>query len=205
MYYRTEGVILKKRNFGEADRILTIFTSDYGKISALVKGIRRPRSKKAGHLELGNWCKIFVARGKTLDLLTEVEVKWPFGLADFTESKANQIYHLLELVDTLTAPHQKNLEVFKLLVHFLKQLHHRANFKMTSCYFKVKLLSSLGFFASQNIKNTKIKKVFEIFEREDPALTASLMGEKTYLTINKFLDTMIEDLAGTNIKTARFV
>lgn len=205
MYYRTEGLILKKRNFGEADRILTIFTSDYGKISALVKGIRRPRSKKAGHLELGSWCKIFVARGKNLDLLTEVEVKQPFGLTDFTENRANQIYHLLELVDTLTAPGQKNLEVFRLLVHFLKQLGDGVNFKMTSCYFKVKLLTILGFFTSLHIKDSKIKKVFEIFEHEDPALTASFMGEKTYLTINKFLDTMIEDLAGTSIKTARFL
>lgn len=205
MYYRTEGVILKKRNFGEADRILTIFTSDCGKINALVKGIRRPRSKKAGHLELGSWCKIFVARGKNLDLLTEVEVKQSFGLSDFTETRANQIYHLLELVDTLTAPGQKNLEVFRLLVHFLKQLGDGVNFKMTSCYFKVKLLSILGFFASFHIKNSRVKKVFEIFEQEEPSIATNHMAEKTYLTINKFLDTMIEDLAGTSIKTARFL
>ncbi len=66
MYFKTEGVIIAKKNFGEADRILTIFTRDHGKIGCIAKGVRRPRSKKAGHVELGNWCKFFIARGKIL-------------------------------------------------------------------------------------------------------------------------------------------
>ena len=95
MYFRTEGVILSHRNFGEADRILTIYTRDQGKVIALAKGVRRPKSRKAGHVELGNWSKIFVARGKNLDLLTEVELKRSFGIVDFSVQKANKIYHLL--------------------------------------------------------------------------------------------------------------
>ena len=80
MYLNTEAVVLSRRNFGEADRIITLFTRDHGKITVLAKGVRRPRSKKAGHLEIGSWCKIFVARGKNLDLLTEVEIKQAFGI-----------------------------------------------------------------------------------------------------------------------------
>ena len=74
MYLRTEGVILKRRNFGEADRILTIYTRDYGKVICLAKGVRRPRSKKAGHLELGSWCKIFAVHGKNLDQIGRAHV-----------------------------------------------------------------------------------------------------------------------------------
>src|SRR3990167_11066899 len=110
MYFRTEGVVLRRKNFGEADRIVTFYTRDYGKVTALAKGVRRPSSKKAGHIELGNWCKVFVARGKNLDLLTEVEAKYAFGIDEFTETKANRIYHILELVDALTPEHQKNLQ-----------------------------------------------------------------------------------------------
>src|SRR3990167_10533762 len=112
MYLRTEGVILSRRNYGEADRIVTFFTRDYGKITVLCKGVRRPRSKKAGHLELGNWCKIFVASGKNIDLLTEVELKRAFGIADFTEEKSNRIYHFLEIIESVSAENQKNIEVY---------------------------------------------------------------------------------------------
>src|SRR3989344_6728626 len=108
MYFRTEAIILKKRNFSESDRLLTIFTRDFGKLTVLAKGVRRPKSKKAGHVELGSWCKVFLARGKNLDILTEVEVKKAFGIADFSPTKTNKIYHLLELIELLTVPHQNN-------------------------------------------------------------------------------------------------
>ena len=108
MYFKTEGVILSRRNFGESDRILTIFTRDHGKLTALAKGVRRPKSRKGGHVEIGNWCKLFIARGKNIDLLTEVETKKAFGIADFTAAKANKIYHLLELVESLTEIKQKS-------------------------------------------------------------------------------------------------
>ncbi|MDP2632445.1 MAG: DNA repair protein RecO, partial [Candidatus Curtissbacteria bacterium] len=148
MYLRTEGVILKRRNFGEADRILTIYTKDSGKITALAKGVRRPRSKKAGHLEIGNWCKIFIVRGKSIDLLTEVEAKQSFGINDFSEKRANKIYHLLELVESLTAEHQRNPKVFILLVHFLNKVTTEDDFDLVSSVFKIKLLSTLGFFST---------------------------------------------------------
>src|SRR3990172_7987669 len=60
MYYRTEGVILFRRNFGEADRILTFYTRDLGKLYALATGVRRPKSRKGGHVEIGNCCKFFI-------------------------------------------------------------------------------------------------------------------------------------------------
>src|SRR3989344_5515459 len=132
MYFRTEGVILARRNFGEADRILTIYTKDYGKISAIAKGVKRPRSKKAGHVELGNWCKVFIARGKNLDILTEVELKKAFGIADFESKKANKIYHLLELVNTLTQREQKNSYVFRLLIEFLEGIEDGEDFQLIS-------------------------------------------------------------------------
>ena len=167
MYFRTEGVVLKKRNFGEADRILTLFTRDYGKVVAIGKGVRRPRSKKAGHLELGNWCKVFIARGKSLDIITEVELKRAFGIDEFREEKANKIYHLLELVDALTAEHQKNPQVFILLVQYLKKCSDEDDFNLVSSVFKIKLMSQLGFFSASAFKNSKTKRVLGFLENEE--------------------------------------
>lgn len=207
MYFKTEGVILARKNFGEADRILTIYTKDHGKISAIAKGVRRPRSKKAGHLELGNWCKVFVAKGKNIDLLTEVEVKRAFGIAEFAEKKANKIYHLLEIVDILTPHNQKNLRVFSLLVSFLKKTSKGEDFNLVSSAFKTKLLSTLGFFSSHNLKDSKAKNIFAILENDDfAALQGKInLTESSHLKLLAFLDSMIESIAGQKLKTARFL
>ncbi|MDD5191431.1 MAG: DNA repair protein RecO, partial [Dehalococcoidales bacterium] len=62
--YRTSGVIIRKTKLGEADRILTIYTPDLGKMDAVAKGVRRPKSKMAGHLELLTYSQINLARGR---------------------------------------------------------------------------------------------------------------------------------------------
>lgn len=207
MYFRTEGVILKRRNFGEADRILTIYTRDYGKITALAKGVRRPRSRKAGHVELGSWCKIFVARGKNLDLLTEVETKRAFGIDEFTEKKANKIYHMLELVESLTPEHQKNQQVFVLLVHFLKRITIEDNFDLISSVFKIKLLSNLGFFSTTQLADSQTKRVLQTIEEEDFDTVKNniRLSQESYLKLLMFLDSMVENLTQTKLTTARFL
>lgn len=207
MYFRTEGVVIRRRNFGEADRILTIYTRDYGKITALAKGARRPRSKKAGHVELGSWCKIFVARGKNLDLLTEVELKRAFGIADFSQEKANKIYHLLELVDALTAEHAKNPQVFILLVQFLKRCTSEENFNLVSAVFKIKLLSLLGFFSASSLKDSQTKDVIKVLEHEDfEAVKQKIrLSQGSNLKLLTFLDSMVENITQTKLKTSRFL
>jgi len=67
--YQTEAIIIKKVKLGEADRILTLYTPGYGKIEAVAKGVRRPKSKMAGHLELLTCSQIRLARGRNLDTI----------------------------------------------------------------------------------------------------------------------------------------
>lgn len=207
MYFRTEGVVLSRRNFGEADRILTIFTRDHGKLTALAKGVRRPKSRKGGHVEIGNWCKLFIARGKNIDLLTEVETKKAFGITDFTATKANKIYHLLELVESLTEIKQKNPGVFILLVRFLKKIATGEDFNLVSLVFKVKLLSTLGFFSAKNLKDSVAKSIFVTIENEDFDIIKEKFNfkESAYLKLLSFLDSMIENLIQTKLKTSRFL
>ena len=61
----TQAIILKRINFGEADRILTAITPEYGKISILAKGVRRSKSKLAGGLELFSVTDIGFINGKS--------------------------------------------------------------------------------------------------------------------------------------------
>ncbi len=207
MYLKTEGVVLKHSNFQEADRLLVLYTKDFGKVTCIAKGARRPRSRKAGHVELGNWCRVFIAKGKNLDILTEVEIKKAFGQVDFTENKANQIYHLLELVDSLTPNNQKNEKVFNLLVNFLSKIKKDEDFNLISAVFKIKLLSRLGFFSAKSLKNSETKEFLEKLEIENYSQIKTAINLKLahYLKLLSFLDSIIENVTQSKIKTAKFL
>jgi hypothetical protein len=69
--YRLSGIVLRRRDLGEADRLLTVFTRDRGKVTLLAKGVRRAASRKAGHLEPFTHTDLLVAKGASLDLVTQ--------------------------------------------------------------------------------------------------------------------------------------
>ena len=71
--YRLSAVVLKRRDLGEADRLLTVMTRDKGKLTLLAKGVRKSASRKAGHVEPFTHVEFLVARGKSLDLVTQAE------------------------------------------------------------------------------------------------------------------------------------
>ena len=50
--YRTRGIVLRRRDFDEADRLLTVLTRDRGKLTLLAKGARKISSRKAAHVDL---------------------------------------------------------------------------------------------------------------------------------------------------------
>ena len=72
--YVSEGFVLARRNFKEADRILDIYSKDKGKVSLIAKGIRRPLSRKRGHIEVFNQIRLQASVGRGIDILTEAEI-----------------------------------------------------------------------------------------------------------------------------------
>ena len=75
---------MARRNFGEADRILVIFSKNFGRLSLLAKGIRKPKSRKRGHLEVFSHVRFQASTGHGLDLMTEAE-----AIGDFKEIRNN--------------------------------------------------------------------------------------------------------------------
>ena len=110
--FKTEGIILKRMNYGEADRILTIYTLHHGKIRAMAKGVRKLQSRKAGSLELFNHATLFLIKGKNLDLITEAQVINLFKSWRKNLIKVGIAYYLCELVDKLTPDNQPHEAVF---------------------------------------------------------------------------------------------
>ena len=73
--YRAQGVVLRHVEVGEADRILTFYTLEYGKVQAIAKGIRKMKSRKAGHLEPFSRVELMLAKGRNLDVISQAEAQ----------------------------------------------------------------------------------------------------------------------------------
>jgi len=142
--FKTEGIILKRRDFGEADRILTVFTLSRGKISVLAKGVRRITSKRGGNVELLNRVIIYLYQGKGMPILTEAESIETFSKIKEDLTLSIYAYHLIELIDKLTAENQENRVLYEHLVKVLKKLEKNPR-QILIRAFEVKVLSYLGF------------------------------------------------------------
>lgn len=97
--YATDAIVLSRFALGEADRVMTLITPEYGKLKAIAKGIRRPRSRLGGALEPFAELRLTLARGRTFDVVTGVAVSHAWlRLRDSLESAATAWY-LAELAD----------------------------------------------------------------------------------------------------------
>jgi hypothetical protein len=76
--YRTHAVVLRRRDYADADRVVTVFTPGMGKQSLIAKGARKTTSRKAGHLELFTHANLQVAEARTWDIITEATTVEPF-------------------------------------------------------------------------------------------------------------------------------
>jgi len=152
--FKTEGIILKRMNYGEADRILTIYTSHHGKIRAMAKGVRKLQSRKAGSLELFNHSVLFLIKGKNLDLITEAQAINLFKSWRKNLIKVGIAYYLCELVDKLTPDNQPHEAVFELLKETFKKIGLKEN-KILVREFEEKLLNELGFGVPEVLRQTQ--------------------------------------------------
>lgn len=147
--YRSEGIVLRRTDFGEADRILTFYTPQWGKLRAVAKGIRRPASKLRGHLELFTQAKLMLARGRNLDTVTGAETVDPFhGLRDEGPAMLERIgiaYYLAELLDRFTEDGVENRAIWDLLVAALRALSDGINPTMVARHYELRLLGYLGY------------------------------------------------------------
>lgn len=151
--FKTEGIILKRRNFGEADRILSVFTLRDGKISVLAKGVRRITSRRAGNVELLNRVSIFLHQTKGMPILTEAISIETFSKIKNDLRLSTVAFHIIELVDKLTAENQESRMLYENLVQVLKRLERKPR-QILIRAFEVKILSLMGFISFDSRADT---------------------------------------------------
>lgn len=153
--------MLKRRNAGEADRVVTIFTKQKGKVVAVAKGVRKITSRRAGSLEPATQAVTFFARGKTFDIITQTQLISSFSAARKNLSRLTQIHQILEIVDLFTAENQSHPQVYDVLVYTLKSLNtsgSKRKLLVTNIRLIVKIL---GFGEPQDSSESALKNFIE--------------------------------------------
>ncbi|MCA9997575.1 MAG: DNA repair protein RecO [Anaerolineales bacterium] len=143
--FRSEAVVLRRTDFGEADRLLTLYTREFGKITAVAKGARKPQSRKTGHVELFMRSKLFFAKGRDIDVITQAEMVagYPELRADLV--RATYASYVVELLDRFTVEDDHNLSVYELLASTLTSLTTAEDLLLLARYYELRLLGLTGF------------------------------------------------------------
>jgi DNA repair protein RecO (recombination protein O) len=143
--YQTQGIILKQTKLGEFDKIVTIYSPEFGKLRAVAKGACRPRSKLGGNVEPLTHSLMLLAKGRNLDIVTQSQTINGFlALKSDLWRMACGLY-ILELIDSFTIEGGENRPLFDLLLDILNQLSEPDSSEAILRYFELHLLHHLGF------------------------------------------------------------
>jgi len=166
--FRTDAVVLRRQDFGEADRLLMILTPDHGKFRAVAKGARKPIARKTGHVELFALVDMLIARGRELHIVTQAETKEPFLPLREDLVRATYANHLVELLDRFTVEQDASHAEFDLLVNALGWLCTDVDPRLAARYYEMRLLGLAGFAPSLHqcaIGQEKLEPQDQFFSR----------------------------------------
>lgn len=120
--YTTEGIVIRRGNLGEADRVVTFYTREHGKLAAAAKGARRPGSRFAGRLEPFTQVRLLLGRGRTLDVVSQVEVIEPFAAVRADLERLGAGSFVAEVIDRATPDRDPQPALYRVLRQALEMI-----------------------------------------------------------------------------------
>ncbi|PIZ41226.1 DNA repair protein RecO [candidate division WWE3 bacterium CG10_big_fil_rev_8_21_14_0_10_48_23] len=144
--YRDEGIVIRKQNFSEADKIVTLYTRDNGRVTAIAKGARKLISRKVSTTELFVHGIYYLAKGRDMDIVVESETLNAFTLLREDLQKAALAFYLTELLDSFTKGGQANYPLYRLFLETMSILSRaKTKHNLWIRAFEMKALNHLGF------------------------------------------------------------
>jgi DNA repair protein RecO (recombination protein O) len=143
--YRTEAIILRRADLGEADRLLTIFTPGRGKLRVVAKGVRKPASRKTGHVELFTRSTLLLAHARNLDIVSQAETVEAYRALREDLLRSTYAHYIVELLDRFTGDEEESAELYDLLADTLACLCDAENPWLVARYYELRLLTLAGY------------------------------------------------------------
>ncbi|HTJ76551.1 MAG TPA: DNA repair protein RecO [Acidimicrobiales bacterium] len=142
--YRDQGIVLRTWRLGESDRIVNLMTERHGKVRAVVKGVRKTKSRFGARLEPMTHCSMLFYEGRELDIVTQAEALEVFRPVREDLGRLAKASSLLEATDQLAQERHANLRLYTMLLGGLRALSARDSPVLVPAFF-LRLLSSEGF------------------------------------------------------------
>jgi DNA repair protein RecO (recombination protein O) len=142
---QTEAIVLRHNDWGEADRLLWLYTRKGGKLRALAKGVRKIRSRKAGHLQPFTRSTLLLARGRDFWIVTQAETIDAYLQLRGDLARVGYASYVVELLDRFTYEGDDNLDLYRLVRDTLSRLESAPDPAVTLRYYEIHLLDLLGY------------------------------------------------------------
>lgn len=142
---RTEAIVLKRSNFGEADRLLTLYTREFGKFKAVAKGARKPQSRKTGHVELFMRSRFMLAEGRGMHIITQAEMIDAYSPLREDLVRTTYASYAVELLDRFTVEEDINIDIYHLIADALGWLGEADEIRLPTRAYELHLLGISGY------------------------------------------------------------
>ena len=209
--FKTDGIILKKINFNDADQILTVLTCDRGKISCIAKGCRRLKSKFCGRLETLYEVRLTGFEGRDLSHLDEIELLDARHLFDLHLSAKSALFTIAEITHRLIPDGQQTEGAYPLLLETICAIGKTPDkSEMFVGAYLIKLLTLLGFMAPFRIKTdipcpTMTKWGAFLQEKPFGEIARIAANKKEYSKLWDLLNSALRDILNSPLKSEAFL
>ena len=157
-YSSTKAIILKRINYKDADKIITMYTKELGKISTIAKGIRKVTSRKRSHLELLNLVEVYLVESHDWYIITQAQAIKSFSRLKDNLSTTSWGYYVAEIFEKITSESEKNSKLFEFLEKTIRVLDKTKNFSIVNA-FNLKLLRMNGFYSIFELRSSKLNNI----------------------------------------------
>ena len=186
---KISGVVLSESNMGDFDKMLTILTPNFGKISCVAKGARRPRSALLAGSQIFCFGEYLMYKGTNTYHINSVEPIEVFYNIRTDLDKLNVAVHINKIVQEVTGENQNCFNIMQLLLNTLYVISETdKNLDLVLSIFKLRLLSILGFRPNVNeCVNCKGKESLIYFSLRDNGVKCKNCGkqDKSSITISE--------------------
>jgi DNA repair protein RecO (recombination protein O) len=178
---KVDAIVIRHKDWGEADRLLTLYTYQKGKLRAIAKGVRKLNSRKSGHLEPFSHVKLQLARGKDFWIVTQAETVAANTAIQMELSALGYASYACELVDRFSLEEEQNSALFQLLAETVQRLGRGQEYQIAIRFFEIHLLDLLGYRPHlQNCAScyTEIKPEAQFFSLEQGGVICPACAQK---------------------------
>jgi DNA repair protein RecO (recombination protein O) len=120
--YKADAIVLRSRDCGEGNKILVLYSREYGKIRVIAHGVAKPSSRKRGAVQLFSRTNFLIHQGRELDSVSQCEVVEMFPALRGDLGSISRASYLTELVDVFTPEGEPSEPLFLLLLATLRLL-----------------------------------------------------------------------------------